>query len=190
MQTQEDENQTSKRDVEASLEANIMTEDMDETQKQIVMSRIEKYKSALLEQDLKTNMDIKSNLEKIEKLMESSKVIDQKHHDLKNHIKNRKSIPYKKPDKKSRESESEPSIDSSVFCVTCGQLLSFKTASRHIEKCYSRIESVISYGSLNPSSSGIYCDFYDTSEESYCKRLKGVCPEHSKFLKVLSFKKV
>uniref|UniRef100_A0A6B2G3M7 CXXC-type zinc finger protein 1 n=1 Tax=Myxobolus squamalis TaxID=59785 RepID=A0A6B2G3M7_MYXSQ len=82
------------------------------------------------------------------------------------------------------ETEDEVS-DATVFCFTCGLPFSYKTSMRHMEKCFKKAENSISYGSSYPSTSSIYCDFYDATEKNYCKRLKAVCFEHYKTEKSL-----
>ena len=88
------------------------------------------------------------------------------------------------------ESEGTESSDDgevSIYCVTCGHEVSQRTALRHMEKCYSRYESQTSYGSAYKTrieGNSLFCDFYNAQSRTYCKRLKVMCPEHSKEPKI------
>ncbi|XP_035208310.1 CXXC-type zinc finger protein 1-like [Stegodyphus dumicola] len=75
----------------------------------------------------------------------------------------------------------------SIYCVTCGHEISAKSALKHMEKCFNKYESQTSYGSFyqtNIEGSNIFCDYYSPQQRTYCKRLKILCPEHSKEPKV------
>ncbi|XP_003742083.1 CXXC-type zinc finger protein 1 [Galendromus occidentalis] len=74
------------------------------------------------------------------------------------------------------------------YCVTCGHEFSSKTLNRHMERCFNRFESQTSYGSAFPTKNDLvdlFCEFYNASQQTYCKRLKILCPEHYKEPKVL-----
>lgn len=90
------------------------------------------------------------------------------------------------------------------FCVLCNQEISQKSFIRHIDKCFIRVtstqtklveiwecflsiqfESQVSYGSnVKSNIEGLFCDNYDRTNNLYCKRLKVICPEHSRDPKV------
>lgn len=75
----------------------------------------------------------------------------------------------------------------SIYCVTCGHDVGAKNALKHLEKCFNKYESQTSFGSFyqtNIEGSNIFCDFYNPQQKTYCKRLKILCPEHSKEPKV------
>ena len=38
----------------------------------------------------------------------------------------------------------------------------------------------------SPTRTNIFCDKYDAAEQTYCKRLRVLCPEHTKEPKVLT----
>ncbi|KAG8181818.1 hypothetical protein JTE90_001473 [Oedothorax gibbosus] len=89
-------------------------------------------------------------------------------------------------DQENSEWDNEES-EISIYCVTCGHDVSAKTALRHLEKCFNKYESQTSFGSFyqtNIEGSNIFCDFYNPQQKTYCKRLKILCPEHSKEPKV------
>jgi hypothetical protein len=48
-----------------------------------------------------------------------------------------------------------------------------------------QFESQVSYGSnVKSNIEGLFCDNYDRTNNLYCKRLKIICPEHSRDPKV------
>jgi len=70
-----------------------------------------------------------------------------------------------------------------VNCVSCGKDVSSKLAIRHMETCFNKFESKTSYGSLyktNIEGYEMVCDFYNAQQGTYCKRLRAICPEHTK----------
>lgn len=90
-------------------------------------------------------------------------------------------------DQESIDGESEEA-EISVYCVTCGHEVSAKNALKHMEKCFNKYESQTSFGSFYQTNiegnSNIFCDFFNAQQKTYCKRLKILCPEHSKEPKV------
>lgn len=77
--------------------------------------------------------------------------------------------------------------ESSMYCITCGHEIHSRTAIRHMEKCFNKYESQASFGSTFKTrleGNSIFCDFYNPASNTYCKRLKVLCPEHSKDAKV------
>eukprot|EP00092_Neocalanus_flemingeri_P030192 GFUD01032771.1.p1 GENE.GFUD01032771.1~~GFUD01032771.1.p1 ORF type:complete len:695 (-),score=259.24 GFUD01032771.1:410-2494(-) len=70
-----------------------------------------------------------------------------------------------------------------VNCISCGKDVSTKVAIRHMESCFNKFESQTSYGSMyktNIEGYQMVCDFYNPLTETYCKRLRVICPEHTK----------
>lgn len=77
--------------------------------------------------------------------------------------------------------------ENSLYCVTCGHEIHSRTAIRHMEKCFNKYESQASFGSTFKTrieGNSIFCDFYNPASNTYCKRLKVLCPEHSKEAKI------
>ncbi|KAK2144497.1 hypothetical protein LSH36_751g01049 [Paralvinella palmiformis] len=71
----------------------------------------------------------------------------------------------------------------SIHCVTCGHEIGQKTALRHMERCFARFESQTSFGSIYKTRIDLgpmFCDYYNPQAKTYCKRLKVLCPEHSR----------
>lgn len=74
-----------------------------------------------------------------------------------------------------------------VQCVTCGIGLTVRNAIRHMERCFNKYESQTSFGSIFQTKiegKNMFCDFYNSSNRTYCKRLRVLCPEHCKDPKV------
>ncbi|GFT76368.1 CXXC-type zinc finger protein 1 [Nephila pilipes] len=89
-------------------------------------------------------------------------------------------------DQDNLDGETEES-EISMYCVTCGHEIGAKNALKHMEKCFNKYESQTSFGSFyqtNIEGTNIFCDFYNPHQRTYCKRLKILCPEHSKEPKV------
>lgn len=77
--------------------------------------------------------------------------------------------------------------ESSMYCITCGHEIHSKFAIRHMEKCFNKYESQASFGSIFKTrieGNSMFCDYYNSASNTYCKRLKVLCPEHSKDPKV------
>lgn len=78
--------------------------------------------------------------------------------------------------------------ESSMYCCTCGHEIHTRTAIRHMERCFNKYESQASFGSIFKTrvegGNSMFCDFYNPSSLTYCKRLRVLCPEHSKDPKV------
>lgn len=78
--------------------------------------------------------------------------------------------------------------ESSMYCVTCGHEIHTRTAIRHLERCFNKYESQASFGSIFKTriegGNSMFCDFFNPISKTYCKRLRVLCPEHSKDPKV------
>lgn len=83
--------------------------------------------------------------------------------------------------------DTEDESELSVYCVTCGHEVGARSALRHMEKCFNKYESQASFGSVYKTrieGNNMFCDFYSPQQRTYCKRLRVLCPEHSKEPKV------
>ncbi|ALC48568.1 Cfp1 [Drosophila busckii] len=77
--------------------------------------------------------------------------------------------------------------EQSMYCITCGHEIHSRTAIKHMEKCFNKYESQASFGSIfqtKMEGNNMFCDFYNPASKTYCKRLRVLCPEHSKDPKV------
>lgn len=78
--------------------------------------------------------------------------------------------------------------ESSMYCVSCGHEIHTRTAIRHMERCFNKYESQASFGSIFKTriegGNSMFCDSFNPINQTYCKRLRVLCPEHSKDAKV------
>ncbi|XP_002738573.1 CXXC-type zinc finger protein 1-like isoform X2 [Saccoglossus kowalevskii] len=77
--------------------------------------------------------------------------------------------------------------DLSIYCVSCGHPVHPRAALKHMEKCFSKYESQTSFGSCFQTrivGESMFCDYYNALQNTYCKRLKVLCPEHTKEPKI------
>ncbi|KAF8381407.1 cfp-1 [Pristionchus pacificus] len=86
-----------------------------------------------------------------------------------------------KPDEKEDHHRGE--ADMSISCPVCAAEYTCKTISRHLEKCFAKQEKQSTYGTstkyaVNPNN--IFCEEFNKSNNTYCKRLRVICPEHYK----------
>lgn len=85
------------------------------------------------------------------------------------------------------EYEHEEESEMSMYCITCGHEIHSKTAIKHMEKCFNKYESQASFGSVYKTrieGNNMFCDFFNPSNRTYCKRLRVLCPEHCKDPKI------
>ena len=85
------------------------------------------------------------------------------------------------------DDDMEEESEMSMYCITCGHEIHSRTAVRHMEKCFNKYESQSSFGSVYKTlieGSNMFCDNYNPATSMYCKRLRVLCPEHSKDPKV------
>lgn len=86
--------------------------------------------------------------------------------------------------------EEEEEAEMSMYCITCGHEIHNRTAIKHMEKCFNKYESQASFGSIFKTrieGNNMFCDFYNTLNATYCKRLRVLCPEHCKDPKIGEF---
>ncbi|XP_068249561.1 CXXC-type zinc finger protein 1-like isoform X2 [Palaemon carinicauda] len=70
-----------------------------------------------------------------------------------------------------------------IYCVTCGHEVQARRAIRHLENCFNKLESQTTFGSMYKTrieGNNMFCDYYNSSTLTYCKRLRVMCPEHTK----------
>lgn len=83
--------------------------------------------------------------------------------------------------------EEEEEAEMSMYCITCGHEIHNRTAIKHMEKCFNKYESQASFGSIFKTrieGNNMFCDFFNTANHTYCKRLRVLCPEHCKDPKI------
>ncbi|KAK7102665.1 CXXC-type zinc finger protein 1-like [Littorina saxatilis] len=83
--------------------------------------------------------------------------------------------------------EGDDETELSMYCVTCGQEINQRGAIKHMEKCFTKFEAQTSFGSIYKTrieGNSMFCDYFNPQQKTYCKRLKVLCPEHTKERKV------
>ncbi|CAG4986347.1 unnamed protein product [Colias eurytheme] len=83
--------------------------------------------------------------------------------------------------------EKEADDETSMYCITCGHEIHSRTAVKHMEKCFIKYEAQASFGSRHRTridGQSMFCDYYNSANGTYCKRLRVMCPEHFKDPKV------
>ncbi|KAK0398332.1 hypothetical protein QR680_002537 [Steinernema hermaphroditum] len=70
-----------------------------------------------------------------------------------------------------------------VPCQICSADVNVKGLVKHLERCFIRVEKQMSFGSAskypqNPHN--IFCEEYNKTNNTFCKRLRIGCPEHYK----------
>ena len=84
-----------------------------------------------------------------------------------------------------KEKFDNESEDLMLDCPTCGIQFTMKKIQVHMEKCWAKIESGMTLSSyLKLEGANFFCDKYDKKYNTYCKKLKVMCPEHTKEAKV------
>ncbi|OXU25193.1 hypothetical protein TSAR_001574 [Trichomalopsis sarcophagae] len=85
------------------------------------------------------------------------------------------------------ETDDADDTEMSMYCITCGHEINSRTAIKHMEKCFNKYESQASFGSIFKTrieGQVMFCDSYNPINQTYCKRLKVLCPEHCKDPKI------
>lgn len=86
-----------------------------------------------------------------------------------------------------QQDQSDAEDEQSMYCITCGHEIHSRTAIKHMEKCFNKYEAQATFGSIFKTrieGNSMFCDFYNSTNKTYCKRLRVLCPEHSKDPKV------
>ncbi|KAK7488570.1 hypothetical protein BaRGS_00020187 [Batillaria attramentaria] len=110
--------------------------------------------------------------------------LDRKHQELDALLERCKKVPIN-PDLDGAEGDDEAEL--SIYCVTCGQEINQRGAIKHMEKCFTKFEAQTSFGSIYKTrieGNSMFCDYFNPQQKTYCKRLKVLCPEHTKERKI------
>ncbi|XP_065843849.1 CXXC-type zinc finger protein 1-like [Oscarella lobularis] len=131
--------------------------------------------------------------EKLEAISEKRKTIHSKLEDLERQrlqleeiIQKTRSMPIEE-ESEAFDGEDGGDGDMHVYCVTCGRAIAFKKATVHMERCFMKVESGITFASAFKTRSegeSIFCDYFIRKSKTYCKRLRVLCPEHRRERKV------
>ena len=104
-----------------------------------------------------------------------SKIIFRDFRDLEELIAKGKSETVEEIDSDSDDEKDSSTVEMTVHCVTCGADVQTRTAIRHMERCYNRMESQTSFASrfkTQIEDERMFCDYYNSKEGTYCKRLQ------------------
>ncbi|OQR69410.1 PHD finger and CXXC domain-containing protein-like [Tropilaelaps mercedesae] len=149
---------------------------------EILPARIQSWQMRTAEAELSNERELQKIREQIREADFEELEYRRKKTDLEKLIRRAKSTPITEEDIEESEDQEQ------IYCVTCGHEFQTRTAIRHMERCFNRYESQTSYGSAYPTKGDLaemFCEFHVPSQQSYCKRLKILCPEHYKEPKVL-----
>ena len=153
---------------------------------QILPSRIKDWNGSPCVATEQNKKALEKNRAKQQAVRATLMELDKRHTDMDQLIEVSKRETLDERFKKSNETEVED--ESSMYCVTCGHEIHTRTAIRHLERCFNKYESQASFGSIFKTriegGNSIFCDFYNPTNKTYCKRLRVLCPEHSKDPKV------
>jgi hypothetical protein len=83
---------------------------------------------------------------KQEKLHGELRLLDEQKNRLEETIKRAKRVPII-DEPEAIDAETEGDLDLQVYCITCGHAVGFKKALIHMERCYAKVESLITFGS-------------------------------------------
>ncbi|PIK62821.1 putative CXXC-type zinc finger protein 1 [Apostichopus japonicus] len=85
-------------------------------------------------------------------------------------------------DSKVNDADDSEEPELSIHCVTCGHQVNPSKAMNHMNRCFRKYESQTSFDRFKTRIVGesMFCDFFNSQQNTYCKRLKVLCPEHTK----------
>lgn len=131
------------------------------------------------ENDLKTLTKIRSEQEMAKKRLT---VLHEQMRELDVLIERAKqTIPFTEEENEEYEEQLESEADLATYCVTCGHEISNKMIVRHMERCFAKYEAQFSAGSIFKTKiDNLFCDVFNPQQKTYCKRLRVLCPEHTK----------
>ncbi|GMS83118.1 hypothetical protein PENTCL1PPCAC_5293, partial [Pristionchus entomophagus] len=114
----------------------------------------------------------------LEVMQEEKKDLDKWYNLVINYVDSIKQI---KPDEADDDRKEEGEM--MINCPVCAVEYGSRSISKHIERCFIRMEKQTTYGTntkcnINPHD--IFCEEFNKSNNTYCKRLRVVCPEHYK----------
>lgn len=113
--------------------------------------------------------------------------LDRRHVELDGVVARAKALPPLDPDAEEDGDGDNTEGEATLHCITCGHEVTVRSAIRHMDKCFNKYESQTSFGSIYKTrieGNNMFCDFYSPISNTYCKRLRVLCPEHSKEAKV------
>lgn len=153
---------------------------------EILPHRIRQWQASPCEADERNHKTLESIRHEQQEARRILADLDVKQQELQNLIDKGKTIP-PLTEEESNEAENEAENELSVYCVTCGHEVAQRFALKHMERCFNKYEGQTSFGSIFKTKiegQTVFCDFYNTQQRTYCKRLRVLCPEHTKDPKI------
>merc|ERR1719354_869915 len=122
---------------------------------------------------------------KIETSKQELLKLEQKFRQLEEIIAKCKKVPIELVNKKDKKKHNKSESDQNIICPVCAQSISIKMAAKHFDRCYTKTEALVSYGSVYPAlraekSDRLYCNYRNEQQNTYCRRLQVMCAEHTK----------
>lgn len=147
----------------------------------ILPQRIKEWQSVPTAADERSKRELEEIELEIIRTQEKMKEIEQKKMELDELIfRGKNCVPYTEQEEAEiLENENDTGNDT-ISCVTCAQEVSVKMALKHMERCFNKVESQASFGSNRSTNNTLFCETYNPSNKTYCKRLRVICPEHTK----------
>lgn len=153
---------------------------------EILPHRIRQWQSTPCEADEKSHRileEIRTERQEARRILAE---LDDKQQKLEEMITLGKSLP-PLPEDELNEVENEAESELNIYCVSCGHEINHRQALKHMERCFNKYESQTSFGSIYKTKiegQTVFCDAYNPHQRTYCKRLRILCPEHSKDPKI------
>lgn len=150
---------------------------------QILPCRLQEWNSSSCSAADMNKKNLEKNRAKQQIVRTTLMELDKRHEELDQLVEYAKRCPIDEKFKENFDVEDE----SSIYCVSCGHEIHTRTAIRHMERCFNKFESQASFGGMFKTrieGVSMFCDFFNPINKTYCKRLRVLCPEHSKDPKV------
>lgn len=149
---------------------------------EILPQRVAEWKKTPSVADLKAEETLKELSKKKQEAQDKLLELDRLSNELEAFVEKTKNATIEETE--AQDSEADADTDLQIHCITCGLPLPPKVALRHMEKCFMKNESLTTFGSIYKSAGKLFCDYYNSQQKIYCKRLRVLCPEHTKDPKI------
>ncbi|KAK7595122.1 hypothetical protein V9T40_001555 [Parthenolecanium corni] len=149
----------------------------------ILPARIQERNLSICYAELKNERDLIDIRKKQLEVRDILKSLDKRHKELDEILDRGKQLTVENDFDDEMDEEAE--VD--MYCITCGHQIHTRTAIKHMEKCFNKYESQSSFCSVQKTridGNNMFCDFYNPTNQTYCKRLRVLCPEHYKEPKI------
>lgn len=155
---------------------------------QLAINRIYQFAPSRIQQqmpfqesmaNLKSQRDLNKNRSKQQIVMATLEALSKQTEEMDKLVSHIKQLPVDK----SLPAELED--DSMIFCVSCGFQIRTQTAIRHMEQCFNKLENqTLIVGVFKFWQKSPFCDIFNQTNGTFCKRLRSLCSEHLKEPKI------